>query len=246
MITVDFRRIRIAPGDQVLDVGCGTGRHTCGAYRQPGIVVIGTDLQYQDVCQTRKNLQFHDQLGHHGGGTWDLLVSDIRHLPFPDNSFDAVICSEVMEHIVHQKKAASELVRVLKPRKTLAVSVPRYYPERICWALSKEYHRNSGGHLRIYRKRDLMALFENTGVKIDAVHYAHSLHTPYWWWRCAVSANKRRSKLLDVYQKILEWQIMKKPMVADIIEQMLNPLMGKSLVVYFTKHATECISTSKM
>ena len=241
MITVDFNRFSLSSGDLVLDVGCGSGRHTCGAYRQSGIAAIGTDLNFSDVFEARKNLRYHQRLGHHGGGQWGLLVSDIVHLPFPDSCFDAVICSEVMEHIVHQKKAASELVRVLKPHKTLVVSVPRYYPERICWALSRDYHQNSGGHLRIYRKRDLVALFENSGVKYCSLHYAHGLHTPYWWLQCAMTAKKRPSRLLDAYKQFLEWQIMQKSIIVGCIEHLLNPLCGKSLVVYFKKPAADSV-----
>ena len=70
MLTVDFDRIPIAPGDRILDVGCGSGRHTCGVFCQPQTVAIGTDLSYRDLSEARRKLLFHQQMGHHGGGKW--------------------------------------------------------------------------------------------------------------------------------------------------------------------------------
>ena len=53
----------------------------------------------------------------------------------------------------------AELARVLRPGGTLAVTVPRWFPERVCWALAEEYHAPAvpGGHVRIYRRRRLAA-----------------------------------------------------------------------------------------
>ncbi len=53
---------------------------------------------------------------------------DVTRLPFPDGAFDVVICSEVMEHIPDNRKAVSELMRVLKPGGDLVVSVPPLAP----------------------------------------------------------------------------------------------------------------------
>ena len=73
-------------------------------------------------------------------------------LPVPDASVDRVMASEVLEHIPDDVTAMAEIARVLKPGGRVAVTVPRYGPERICWALSDEYHANEGGHVRIYRR----------------------------------------------------------------------------------------------
>ena len=62
------------------------------------------------------------------------------------------MASEVLEHIPDDVTAMAEIARVLKPGGRVAVTVPRYGPERICWALSDEYHANEGGHIRIYRR----------------------------------------------------------------------------------------------
>ena len=44
---------------------------------------------------------------------------------------------------------------MLKPGGALAVTVPRWLPEKVCWMLSDEYHANEGGHIRIYRADEL-------------------------------------------------------------------------------------------
>ena len=135
MITVDFSRLSAKPGDRILDIGCGSGRHTCAAYGFKQTVTIGTDLSHTALVEARDRLRFHDQLGENGGGIWGLTMADASALPFKDDFFDLVICSEVLEHIPEDQDAANEIIRVLKKGHNLVVSVPRFLPERICWAL---------------------------------------------------------------------------------------------------------------
>ena len=75
-----------------------------------------------------------------------------------------------MEHIPDHQRAVQELVRVLKPGNTLVVSVPRYWPERICWALSDDYANSNQGHIRIYKYDELLSLLERFGLSQLAVH----------------------------------------------------------------------------
>ena len=72
-------------------------------------------------------------------------------MPYADGTFDCVIASEILEHVPEDDRAIAELVRVLKPGGSLAITVPRWLPEKVCWVLSDEYHANEGGHIRIYR-----------------------------------------------------------------------------------------------
>jgi ubiquinone/menaquinone biosynthesis C-methylase UbiE len=142
MITVDFNRLNIKAGCRILDIGCGSGRHTCAAYGFKNTVTIGADLSRAALVEAKDRLRFHEHLGENGGGIWGLTMADVSGLPFKDDFFDLVICSEVLEHIPEDEGAASEIIRVLKTGHNLVVSVPRFLPERICWALSSEY-RNS-------------------------------------------------------------------------------------------------------
>jgi SAM-dependent methyltransferase len=235
MITADLRRLNLKPGQHVLDIGCGSGRHTCEAYRLEGIIAVGADLNPEDLQQARQRLEFHDRLGEHGGGCWYLSAADVRRLPFPNAFFQAVICSEVMEHIPDHDRALDELVRVLKPGGHLVVSVPRYFPERVCWAFSTEYHQANQGHVRIYRKGQLIRMIRRTGLSLCRIHYAHSLHTPYWWLKCLVGPTREDSRPVNLYHRFLTWDILQHPPLTRHLDRLLNPILGKSLVLYFRK-----------
>jgi len=235
MLTVEFDRLGIAPGDRILDIGCGTGRHVCGAYRLKGVLAIGADVSVTDLKEARNGLAFHDALGEHGGGSWGVHAADITCLPYPDSCFDLVICSEVLEHIPDDKTAISEIIRVLKPGKNLVVSVPRYYPERICWAFSDAYHQTSGGHIRIYRSKALICMLENAGTRQWTSHYAHSIHTPYWWLKCLIGTNSEDPLPVALYHRLLTWDILKRPRITRFIDRLLNPVLGKSITFYLRK-----------
>ena len=239
MITVDFRRLAVRPGFKILDIGCGSGRHTAAAYELAGTFAVGADLNYADVARAGERLRFHDRLGAHGGGSWSLSTADICSLPFKTAAFDLVICSEVLEHIPADGAAMGEIIRVLKPGHHLVVSVPRFFPEKICWLLSDEYFNANQGHVRIYRRNSLVARLQRRGVTHWATHFAHSLHTPYWWLKCLVGPTRENSPGVNLYNRFLTWDIMQKPPLTRWLDRLLNPVLGKSLVLYCVKSCPE-------
>lgn len=157
-------------------------------------------------------------------------------LPFPDGAFDKIICAEVLEHLADDTSAMSELARVLRPGGMLAVSVPRYGPEIVNWALSERYHSVAGGHLRIYRRRQLFERLGGAGLDVVASHHADALHSPYWWLRCLVGPENGHHFAVRTYHSLLVWDITAHRAVTRVPEKLLNPLMGKSVVAYL-KHA---------
>ena len=235
MITVDFKRLSVAPGALILDVGCGSGRHTAAAYGLERVTTVGVDVSHTDLRDACRRLEFHDRAGVGAGGTWAFAAADSRRLPFADAAFDLVICAEVLEHIVDHQQAVKELVRVLKPDADLVVSVPRAWPERICWRLAPDYSHANGGHVRIYRRQDLVRLLQGAGLTPWACHHAHALHAPYWWLKCLVGPQRTDSALVNLYHRLLVWDMMKKPALTRWLERLLDPVVGKSLVVYLRK-----------
>lgn len=189
-------------------------------------------MNWEDLRKAKFTLHSMDQVD---GGSWLTSKADVTKLPFGDEAFDLVICSEVLEHIPDNHAAVAELVRVLKPGKDLIVSVPRYWPERICWALSRAYHNEPGGHIRIYKKKPLMHMLEAAGTRCWSIRYKHALHSPYWWLKCLVGHKNDASVLVKCYKTFLEWDIIEKPPLTRALDKMLNPFIAKSIVLYLKK-----------
>ncbi|HJR46465.1 MAG TPA: class I SAM-dependent methyltransferase [Actinomycetota bacterium] len=235
MLTVEFDLLELRPGDAVLDLGCGAGRHTYAALER-GAHVVAVDLDADllaDVAAMCAGMYEEGLVPE--GTTASFVHADATRLPFDDGAFDRVIVSEVLEHIPDDGAAMKEVARVLKPHGTAAVTVPRWWPERVCWALSDEYHANEGGHVRIYRTRELDERLARHGLRPLRSHHAHALHAPYWWLKCASGVRDEEAPLPKLYHRMLVWQLERRSRALDAIERTLNPLLGKSLVVYADK-----------
>ena len=164
MLTVDYDRLGVGPGDLVLDLGCGFGRHAFEAARR-GASVVALDAGADEVAQVRGTLGAMVEAGELAPGHPATAVQgDALALPFADGTFDRVIASEVLEHIPDDTAAMRELARVLRPGGAMAVTVPRCVPEAINWALSDEYHDTPGGHVRIYRRSTLERRLSSAGL----------------------------------------------------------------------------------
>ena len=214
-------------------MGCGEGRHSIGALLETSANVIGLDLSIRDLEIAKSRLNDFNLSDISTFCTFG--VGNINDIPLESDSLDAVMCSEVLEHVESPEESIQELVRVLKPGGVMALSVPRYLPELICWKLSKEYSETPGGHVRIFKHKQLKNLAVNRGLEYQSFHWAHGLHSPYWWLQCLFWTTKETSSLVRLYHKLLVWDLMKKPLLTKILEAILQPLIGKSLVMYFRK-----------
>ncbi len=232
MVTVDFHELGLKPGFRVLDAGCGTGRHLRALAGIAGLTIVGVDANPEDVRKALKGLQEAPDVAC---DDYAVMCQDITELPFPDEHFDCVICSEVLEHIPAHEEALRELVRVLKPKGSLVVSVPRYFSERVCWMISSDYSNDEGGHIRIYKKRQLREMLTRQGMSLWKINYRHALHAPYWWLKCLVGIKNEENIFVRMYHKFLVWDLFSKPRAVRMLETALNPLIGKSIVFYLKK-----------
>lgn len=235
MLTVDFDRLGVRPGNRVIDVGCGGGRHSFELYRR-GADVVAFD---QDAPELENVETLFAAMAAEGeapaAASARTVTGDALNLPFPDESFDHVIASEILEHVPADTRAMRELARILKPGGTAAVTVPRWFPERVCWMLSDAYHEVEGGHVRIYRQPELFGKLRGVGLEPTGHAHAHALHAPYWWLKCAVGTDREDHPLTRIYHKMLVWDLMHRPWVTAAAEKVLDPVIGKSIAVYLQK-----------
>jgi SAM-dependent methyltransferase len=239
MLTVRYERLGLQSGERLLDLGCGFGRHAFAAGRLGAHVVAldRADTELKEVRNTFGAMAVAGEVSEAAcAGT---VQGDATTLPFADGAFDRVIASEVLEHVVDDAHALSELARVLRPGGVLAATVPASGPEKICWRLSDEYHAPIavGGHVRIYSVVELSAKLRAAGLQPFARHRAHALHSPYWWLRCAVGPTNEDHPLVRAYRTFLEWDIVNQPRGVRFAERALDPVLGKSVVMYARKPA---------
>ena len=89
--------------------------------------------------------------------------------------------------------------------------------------------------MRIYRRRQLHERFAAAGLELVASHHAHALHSPYWWLRCLVGVDNENCAVVPRLPPPPRLGHHGATVVTRTPEQILNPLMGKSLVAYLRR-----------
>jgi len=230
LLTVDLERLRLRPGEKLLDAGCGEGRHCFGALER-GARVVGLDLDLLSLQAAAEPLR---QRAAERGSFGAMLQGDTFHLPFRDESFDKVICAEVMEHVHDYPAAARELARVTKPDGIVAVTIPTATSEHLYLRLGDEYFESPGGHIRIFRPRDLALALADAGLATVGCGFAHGLHTPYWVLRSIMHLpDADASRLVRAYRELLIHAV-GSPFMSRI-EGWLDWICPKSVILYAEK-----------
>ena len=234
MITIEPALLGISDDDITLDAGCGDGRHSWEVYNGNDSTVVAFDV---DAVCVKKNKYMLDSLKQQkeGRGHYHLLVANVTKLPFKDGSFGKIICSEVLEHIPEHNMAIEELARVLRKDGAIGISVPHFLAESICWKLSREYYGFPGGHIRIYRTRELLRLADTAGFSVYSIRHKHALHSFYWVLRCVFGIKKDKAKVPSLYNRFLEWDLRANHRFFRWVEGLLDHLCPKSLAIYARK-----------
>lgn len=229
-----FGWLGLRSGERVLDFGCGGGRHSFEAMRK-GAIATALDADFSEARHASvwvRAMLDEDKQTAESGGQGHVVLGDGMALPFPDGCFDKVVASEVLEHVPDDRAVLAELARVTRSGGALAVTVPRWYPEVLNWALSAEYHNAPGGHVRIYRRAQLERRLGDAGFRPYGAHHAHALHSPYWWLRCLLGERADDNAVVKAYYRLLVWDIKAHSPLTAWPERALNPVLGKSLAVY--------------
>lgn len=160
-------------GAQVLEAGCGLGMYASQIGRRFTPHIEAFDIELQRIAEARKE-------------TPHALVAAAESLPYAGGTFDTVISNEVLEHVLDDRAAVREMLRVLKPGGRLVIFVPnRWYPfETHGHYWQGKYHfgntplinylpdalRNRlAPHVRAYTRSGLLRLFEGCPARI--AHY---------------------------------------------------------------------------
>ena len=233
MLTVDFDRLGVSPSDLLLDAGCGEGRHSFESISR-GARVWSLDMDMESVRKARYVLAhlMNDRKIFNESG-YLVLIGDTLNLPFENETFDRIICSEVMEHVVDDDLACRELSRVLKTSGTIAITVPTYFSEQIYDLLTYEYFTSPGGHVRKYLPKKIAAIMKSNSLEIYGIGFKHSFHTIYWLIRCVVGLHSDNHPITRVYHsfltRIMHSKLMKR------IEGFFDYFFPKSMVLYALK-----------
>ncbi|HEX6977541.1 MAG TPA: methyltransferase domain-containing protein [Patescibacteria group bacterium] len=167
-----LQELDVKKGDKILDVGCGDGYYLhliSTLYKD--VTLAGCDFDERGLASAKKNLK---------GNKIKLVKGDLmKKLPFPKNSFNKIVMSEVAEHLPNDLKGLSEVARVLKPGGTICLTVPNtnypFFWDPVNWLLEHlaDTHIKSGfwagiwnQHERLYKPEKIRKIMEKAGFKV--------------------------------------------------------------------------------
>jgi SAM-dependent methyltransferase len=100
------------PGHRILEVGCGGG-HVLRMF--PQCILTGVDVSGEMIAKARRNLD---------GYPVRLLKGELGELDLPEGGFDRIVCSEVLEHVVHPEELVESMGRLLAPGGRAVITIP--------------------------------------------------------------------------------------------------------------------------
>jgi SAM-dependent methyltransferase len=158
----EIAALSLSPRARVLDIGTSTGTNL-RMLRDAGYErVLGVDQSPEAIrhCETK--------------GLGPVHQGDICDLPFDDGSFDLVLATDIVEHVVDDALALREVARVLAPGGALLLTVPAF---QSLWGLQDDVAQ----HRRRYRMHELLRIVQGAGLKpLRRYHFNYLLFVPIW------------------------------------------------------------------
>jgi 2-polyprenyl-3-methyl-5-hydroxy-6-metoxy-1,4-benzoquinol methylase len=150
-VVVRMATEHVSDFQSVLDVGCGANLLYDEALASLGKQVVGVDFTFNFLKLAPANTSVN------------LIQGDAANLPFSDEAFDAVICSETVEHIPDDRSVIHELARVLRPGGLLFFTVPNLWNAARIIEMVKHVSTRihlMEGHLREYSLKQVSHLLK--------------------------------------------------------------------------------------
>lgn len=232
----DVNKIRmnllgIKKGDKVLDVGCSYGEQAIMIARQ-GVKVTGIDSSKKLISKLNK-LSKKEKLDCKG------LSGDIKKMPFKAEYFDAIIATEVLEHIADPQIAARECFRVLKRGGRACISVPTGESENIFVKIHPNWVKNSG-HTNIFTKKKILNILANSGFRVSKTEYQNFEWSVFWLIHSFLKTDfddtgspKENQRISQMYFNI--WNNLFRLKIGKSIMFIGNKFFPKSLYIYLIK-----------
>lgn len=149
----------------VIDIGCGDGFLLHCLTKRLKCDFWGLDISAVRIKRLKNRLPFIRT-----------VKGDILKLPFENNQFDAVICSEVLEHVPNFEKAINELIRITKKELIITVPNDQGLKKVICPRCEKEHYVD--GHMNKFNVKtfkELIRLYSD--IKIQRVRKFYTIYS---------------------------------------------------------------------
>jgi 2-polyprenyl-3-methyl-5-hydroxy-6-metoxy-1,4-benzoquinol methylase len=162
-------------GLRILDIGCGKGYHLFSLAHRFDLrecELLGIDTDELDVAYARHVGEFLEI------GNIEFMLMDVLDNTLPDASFDAILCSEVIEHMPRPEACIAEINRLLRPGGTAVISSPNednliiklgrlLRPLRPARVEEKRFHTKKEGHISVKGVREWERIIRSQGLVVD-------------------------------------------------------------------------------
>jgi len=169
---VDVEKLTLSSGDAILDVGCGEGQ-LARQFVSAGYVVVGVEPSERLRAEFVASGDGLDQK------VYKVVDGYAEELPFPDGSWQAIVMTEVLEHVADPVRVLSELHRVLARDGRICISVPTSFSERLYSRLHPRYSKNAT-HVRVFGKHSLTELLQRCDFRVVAVEGKNFIPAVLW------------------------------------------------------------------
>ncbi|TMC54760.1 MAG: class I SAM-dependent methyltransferase [Chloroflexi bacterium] len=220
----------IEDGFRVLDFGCYDGYIVRRLRKLAKIHGVGIDISPSAMAQARHAA---DNEGLDG---LEFVVSDGAHVPFPNGSFDVVICSEILEHVPDLDAVLAEISRILVKGGRVYATMPNSLSD--VWAPFHPLCRRVDqveGHLRRMTRTEFIAALQSHGLQPTRVRYRGFVLSALWYStfiynprikRMGISLISQRESLSQRTARLAAFSMMRAYIAFDRLFQGSRRCMG--------------------